>query len=124
MEKVVVGFSGGLDTTYCVKYLTLEKGLEVHSVIVNTGGFSEEELKKVEAHAYALGVKTHTTVNAVKGYYDSIIKYLIYVIMVMGLHHLRCMLYLFIYATFITKNSSMSRNGRINNPNLNLPSLK
>ena len=48
MEKVVVGFSGGLDTTYCVKYLTLEKGLEVHSVIVNTGGFSEEELKKVE----------------------------------------------------------------------------
>jgi argininosuccinate synthase len=45
---------------------------------VNTGGFSEEELKKVEAHAYALGVKTHTTVDAVKGYYDSIIKYLIY----------------------------------------------
>lgn len=78
MKKIVVGFSGGLDTTYCVKYLTLEKGLEVHSVIVNTGGFSEEELKKVEAHAYALGVKTHTTVDAVKGYYDSIIKYLIY----------------------------------------------
>ncbi|MEI6189026.1 MAG: argininosuccinate synthase domain-containing protein [Chitinophagia bacterium] len=78
MEKVVVGFSGGLDTTFCVKYLTLEKGLEVHSVIVNTGGFTEEELKKVEAHAYALGVKTHTTVNAVQGYYDSIIKYLIY----------------------------------------------
>ena len=78
MEKVVVGFSGGLDTTYCVKYLTLEKGLEVHSVIVNTGGFSEEELKKVAAHAYALGVKTHTTVDAVQGYYDSIIKYLIY----------------------------------------------
>ena len=78
MKKVVVGFSGGLDTTFCVKYLTLEKGLEVHSVIVNTGGFTEEELKKVEAHAYALGVKTHTTVNAVQGYYDSIIKYLIY----------------------------------------------
>ncbi|MEN9729499.1 MAG: Argininosuccinate synthase [Bacteroidota bacterium] len=78
MEKVVLGFSGGLDTTFCVKYLTEDKGLEVHSVIVNTGGFTEEELKKVEAHAYALGVKTHTTVNAVKGYYDSIIKYLIY----------------------------------------------
>jgi len=70
MEKVVLGFSGGLDTTFCVKYLTEDKGLEVHSVIVNTGGFSEEELRKVEAHAYALGVKTHTTVNAVKGYYD------------------------------------------------------
>ena len=78
MEKVVLGFSGGLDTTYCVKYLTEDKGLEVHSVVVNTGGFSEEELKKIEAHAYALGVKTHTTVDSVKGYYDSIIKYLIY----------------------------------------------
>jgi argininosuccinate synthase len=78
MEKVVLGFSGGLDTTFCVKYLTQDKGLEVHSVIVNTGGFTEEELKKVEAHAYTLGVKTHTTVNAVKGYYDSIIKYLIF----------------------------------------------
>ncbi|RTL58830.1 MAG: argininosuccinate synthase [Sphingobacteriales bacterium] len=78
MKKIVLGFSGGLDTTYCVKYLSEEKGYEVHSVIVNTGGFSEDELKKIEAHAYKLGVKTHTTVNAVKGYYDRIIKYLIY----------------------------------------------
>jgi len=78
MEKVVLGFSGGLDTTYCVKYLTEDKALEVHSVVVNTGGFSDEELKKIEAHAYALGVKSHTSVDAVKGYYDSIIKYLIY----------------------------------------------
>jgi argininosuccinate synthase len=76
--KVVLGFSGGLDTTYCVKYLTDEKGYEVHSIIVNTGGFSDEELKKIEAHAYKLGVKTHTTVDAVKGYYDRIIKYLIF----------------------------------------------
>jgi argininosuccinate synthase len=76
--KVVLGFSGGLDTSYCVKYLTDEKGYEVHSVIVNTGGFSEEELEQIEKHAYTLGVKTHTTVNAVKGYYDSIIKYLVY----------------------------------------------
>jgi argininosuccinate synthase len=77
-RKVVLGFSGGLDTSYCVKYLTEEKGYEVHSVIVNTGGFSAEELKEIEAHAYRLGVKTHKTVNAVKSYYDSIIKYLIY----------------------------------------------
>lgn len=77
-DKVVLGFSGGLDTTYCVKYLTDEKGYEVHSVIVNTGGFSEEELEKIEKHAYSLGVKTHTTVNAVESYYNSIIKYLIY----------------------------------------------
>jgi argininosuccinate synthase len=77
-KKVVLGFSGGLDTTYCVKYLTEEKGYEVHSVIVNTGGFTEEELQKVEAHAYKLGVKTHTTVDAVKSYYDKIIKYLVF----------------------------------------------
>ena len=77
-KKVVLGFSGGLDTTYCVKYLSEDKGYEVHSVIVNTGGFSEAELNKIETHAYKLGVKTHTTVNAVKGYYEKIIKYLIF----------------------------------------------
>ncbi len=78
MEKVVLGFSGGLDTTFCAKYLSEDKGLEVHSVVVNTGGFDEAELKKIEAHAYALGVKSHTTIQAVEGYYDRIIKYLIY----------------------------------------------
>lgn len=77
-RRVVLGFSGGLDTTYCVKYLTDEKGYEVHSIIVNTGGFTNDELKKIEQHAYKLGVKSHTTVNAVKRYYDRIIKYLIF----------------------------------------------
>ena len=76
--KVVLGFSGGLDTSYCVKYLTDDKGYEVHSVIVNTGGFSEAELQQIEKHAYTLGVKTHTTVDAVKSYYNSIIRYLVY----------------------------------------------
>ncbi|HVX28396.1 MAG TPA: argininosuccinate synthase [Parafilimonas sp.] len=78
MKKIVLGFSGGLDTSFCVKYLTEDKGYEVHSIIVNTGGFDEEELKKIEEHAYKLGVKTHTTVDAVKGYYDRIIKYLVF----------------------------------------------
>jgi argininosuccinate synthase len=78
MKKVVLGFSGGLDTSYCVKYLSEDKGYEVHSIIVNTGGFTETELKKIEDHAYKLGVKTHTTVDAVKTYYDRIVKYLIY----------------------------------------------
>ena len=77
-KKVVLGFSGGLDTSFCVKYLAVEKEYEIHSVIVNTGGFSADELKKIEEHAYKLGVKTHTTVDAVRSYYDSIIKYLIY----------------------------------------------
>jgi argininosuccinate synthase len=77
-KKVVLGFSGGLDTTFCAKYLTEEKGYEVHSIIVNTGGFSEQELEQVEAHAKKLGVKSHKTVNAVKNYYNSIIKYLVF----------------------------------------------
>ena len=77
-KKVVLGFSGGLDTSYCVKYLGEDKGYEVHSIIVNTGGFTDEELKQIEAHAYKLGVKSHKTVNAIKSYYDGIIRYLIY----------------------------------------------
>lgn len=77
-KKVVLGFSGGLDTTFCVKHLSEEKGYEVHSIIVNTGGFTEEELKKIEEHAFKLGVKSHTAINAVKTYYDNIIRYLVY----------------------------------------------
>ena len=76
--KIVLGFSGGLDTSYCVKYLTEDKGYDVHSVIVNTGGFTESELKEIESHAYKLGVKTHKIIDAVKGYYDRIIKYLVF----------------------------------------------
>jgi argininosuccinate synthase len=77
-KKVVLGFSGGLDTSYCVKYLSEEKGYEVHSIVVNTGGFTPEELKQIEAHAYKLGVKTHTSVDAVQSYYHSIIRFLVY----------------------------------------------
>jgi argininosuccinate synthase len=76
-NAIVLGFSGGLDTTFCVKHFE-DQGREVHSIIVNTGGFSKEELDKIEEHAYKLGVKTHTTANAVKGYYDRIIKYLVF----------------------------------------------
>ncbi|MEO8109563.1 MAG: argininosuccinate synthase [Ginsengibacter sp.] len=77
-KKVVIGFSGGLDTSYCVKYFKDELGYDVHSIIVNTGGFSEDELAAIEKRAEALGVTTHTTVDATKSYYDTIIKYLIY----------------------------------------------
>ena len=77
-KKVVLGFSGGLDTTYCVKHLTEEKGCEVHSILVDTGGFSSEELAAVEAHAHRLGVASHTTVDAVRDYYDRIVRYLVY----------------------------------------------
>ena len=76
-KKVVLGFSGGLDTSYCVKYLN-EQGYEVHSITVNTGGFTKDELKEIEHHAYQLGVKTHTTINAIESYYQNIIRYLIF----------------------------------------------
>ncbi len=78
MRKVVLGFSGGLDTSYCVKYLSEEKGYEVHSVIVNTGGFTAEELQEIEKRAYSLGVKSHKTVDAVRSYYDKVIRYLVF----------------------------------------------
>lgn len=77
-QKIVLGFSGGLDTSYCAKYLSEDLGYEVHSVLVNTGGFTTDELKQIEQHAYALGVATHTTVDAVKDYYQTIVKYLVF----------------------------------------------
>ena len=77
-KKIVLGFSGGLDTTYCAKYLTDNMACEVNSITVNTGGFSKEELDEIEAHAYRLGVKSHTNIDAVKSYYDRIIKYLVF----------------------------------------------
>ena len=78
MGKVVLAFSGGLDTTYCALYLSKIKKMEVHSITVNTGGFSKQDLEKIEKHAYALGVKTHTNVDETKNYYDTCIRYLIF----------------------------------------------
>jgi argininosuccinate synthase len=77
-KKVVLAFSGGLDTSFCCIYLSKDRDLEVHSVIVNTGGFSEEELKQIEQRAYALGVTSHAVVDETLNYYESCIKYLIY----------------------------------------------
>jgi argininosuccinate synthase len=77
-NKVLLAFSGGLDTTYCVKYLSEEKNMEVHSAIVNTGGFSKDELADIEKKAYALGVKSHATLDIIDKYYDECVKYLIY----------------------------------------------
>lgn len=77
-NKVVLAYSGGLDTSYCVKYLTEERGLEVHSVLVNTGGFSQEELQNVGQRAYELGVSSHTTIEETANYYESVIKYLVF----------------------------------------------
>lgn len=77
-DKVVLAFSGGLDTSYCVKYLTLEKELEVHSALVNTGGFTPAELVETERRAYELGVKSHTTLDQVREYYEKCIRFLVF----------------------------------------------
>ena len=77
-NKVVLAFSGGLDTSFCVPYLKNERGLEVHTIMVNTGGFSDEEAKAIEERALTLGAASHKTVNAVDTYYKKGIKYLIY----------------------------------------------
>lgn len=77
-NKVVLAFSGGLDTTFCSIYLSKELGLEVHTVVVNTGGFSEGELKEIEQKAYALGVSSHTALDQTAAFYQDTIKYLIF----------------------------------------------
>ncbi len=77
-EKVVLAYSGGLDTSFCVKYLSIEKGLEVYSAIANTGGFSPAELKTVEENAYKLGVVKHETIDVTDMYYRNCIRYMIF----------------------------------------------
>src|SRR6186713_763614 len=77
-QKVVLAYSGGLDTTYCAIYLQKIKGLEIHALTVNTGGFSDQEIEQIATRAKSLGVASFQCVDVTKEYYDSCIKYLIY----------------------------------------------
>jgi len=77
-KKVVLAFSGGLDTSYCAKYLSEILGYEVYAVTVNTGGFSREEEKELEKRALNLGVKEYRCIAAQEDYYNSCVKYLIF----------------------------------------------
>lgn len=78
MKKVVLAYSGGLDTSYCVKYLSEEMGLEVYTALANTGGFTPGELAGIEEKAYALGAKKHVTLDVTGEYYEKCIKYMIF----------------------------------------------
>lgn len=78
MSKLVLAYSGGLDTSYCAKYLSKEKGFEVHAVSVNTGGFSSEEIKTIEEKALQLGATSYTSIDAVQTFYDKVVKHLIF----------------------------------------------
>lgn len=77
-EKVIIAFSGGLDTSYCVKYLSEELGLEVHTAVVNTGGFSKKELLEIKERAISLGAITHKSIDQIDNFYNKSIKYLVY----------------------------------------------
>ena len=77
-KKLVLAFSGGLDTSFCVKYLKEEKGFEVYTAIANTGGFSDEELKAIEARAYKLGAVKHVTLDVTNEYYEKCIRYMVF----------------------------------------------
>ena len=76
-KKVVLAFSGGLDTSFCAKYLSADLGYEVHTAIANTGGFTPDELAEIERRALALGAASHVTLDVTRDYYLKSIRYMI-----------------------------------------------
>ena len=78
MKKLVLAYSGGLDTSYCAKYLSKVENYEVHAVSVNTGGFEPEEIREIGEKAKALGAASYTSIDAVQTFYDKVVRYLIF----------------------------------------------
>jgi argininosuccinate synthase len=76
MKKLVIAYSGGLDTSYCA--VSLSKKFDVHAVSVNTGGFTQTEIDNIEANAYKMGVSTYKNIDAVASFYQKVIKYLVF----------------------------------------------
>ncbi len=77
MKKLVIAYSGGLDTSYCAVSLS-KQGYDIHAVSVNTGGFTKEEIKTIESNAYKMGVITYKNIDAVSTFYQKVVKYLIF----------------------------------------------
>lgn len=77
-NKLVLAYSGGLDTTYCAVLLSKIKNYEVHTVTVNTGAFSEEDILELEKKALSIGATSFKCIDVRKKYYDDCIKYLIF----------------------------------------------
>src|SRR4051812_38014724 len=77
-KSVVLAYSGGLDTSYCAVYLSRIKNLDVHAVLVNTGGFTAEEIAAIEKRAISLGVASFVCVEETENYYNSVIRYLVF----------------------------------------------
>jgi argininosuccinate synthase len=78
MKKLVLAYSGGLDTSYCAVHLSKDLGYEVHAVSVNTGGFTNDEIQHIESNAYKMGVATYKNIDAIQNFYEKIVKYLIF----------------------------------------------
>ena len=76
-KKLVLAFSGGLDTSFCVKYLS-EEGYQVHAVLVNTGGFSSDEVAKTEQKALMLGVEQFAVLDETQTFYQKCVRYLLF----------------------------------------------
>jgi len=77
MKTVLLAFSGGLDTSYCARYLSVERKLVIHSVVVNTGGFTDAELQRIEERAHACGVTSHVALDRTQQLYTTVLRYLI-----------------------------------------------
>ena len=78
MSKLVLAYSGGLDTSYCALKLSKDEGFEVHAVSVNTGGFSKQEITSIGEKAIELGASSYTSIDAVQSFYEKVVKYLVF----------------------------------------------
>ena len=78
LKKLVIAYSGGLDTSYCTVHLSKDEGYEVHAVSVNTGGFTDDEINKIESNAYKMGATTYINIDAVSTFYNKVIRYLVF----------------------------------------------